>query len=255
MIDLFDLYEETCATVNTVQGGHIRPHRNFTKWVNTISMDLFKEFYREFETSQVIPDELDIFLRSTNMIVTPTPGQMFDVVKFPDEYKFFASARLRTYQNRCYANPSMEVAIMGDKVMDEDERQQYLLEADQLISEIGITKKTNNRWEALTSRKTFRPSLTDPYCTQFDGGLKIAPKNTGMIVVDYFRLPPDATFEYTIIGEGTEDEYIQYNATTSRKLEWANTMRPRFIAALKAKYGDMVANQSLYEHGTIEGRK
>jgi hypothetical protein len=252
MIDLFDLYDEFCGTVNTVQGGHVRPNRNFVKWCNTISKEIFVEEFKAFETAEIISDELGTFLKSVNAIVTPMRGQMWDLVKLEAEYQYFASARIRLFQNQCYADN--ELAFKAKDVIDQDEREQLILDAESNIEEIGITKKTNNRWEAITRRKTNKPSFDKPYCTRFDGGLKVAPKNIGVIILDYFRMPAEATFEYTVINEGLESEYIQYNGSSSKPLEWPATLRAKFIARLKQKYAGMTGDQGMYEQGSLEKR-
>ncbi len=261
-IDSFQLFEKLCGKVNTHQGGNIRPHRNFLDWVNDIRLEVFEEEYAAWEKNQIVSDRLSPFLKSINIVVSGVPNQMWDVVKLPADYEHFSSARIwKRGEQVCGCNTCDTIdGKTGQKttcqyVLDDDERERLQSQSDGNLCEITIEKVPNNRWGALCSHATLSPMKTGiPKCTQFDGGLKVAPKGSGIIILDYFRLPKKATFDYTIINPNTEDEYIQYNANTSQKLEFTELLIPEFLDRLQKRYGTYIRENGLYEQGEADRR-
>lgn len=262
MIDSFQLYEKLIGKVNSHQGGHVRPHRNFLDWVNDIRLEIFEEEYRAWEKNQIISDRLSPFLKSMNIIVTGVSNQMWDVVKLPVDYEHFASARIwKRGDEACGCNSCATIDGSTGKeaackfVLDDDEIQKMKEETDGQLCEISIDKVDNARWGAICKHATLSPQKTGiPKCTQFDGGLKIAPKGTGIIILDYFRLPTPATFDYTILNAGLENEYIQYNSVTSKKLEFTSLLIPEFLDRLQKRYGTFVREPGLYEQAETDRR-
>lgn len=262
MIDIFELYEKCVGKVNTHQGGHIRPNRNFVDWVNDIRLEIFEELCAEYEKTQMISDRLSPFLKSKNIIVSGVSNQMWDVVKLPADYEHFASARIWKRNDvacGCFTCGTIDGATGEDAAcknwMDADDIAKAKEESDSQIVEISIEKIDNNRWGAVCSHRTLSPQKTGkPKCTQYEGGLKLAPKGTGVIILDYFRLPQKATFDYTILNPNTETEYIQYNASTSKKLEFTELLIPEFLDRLQKRYGTFVREPELYNQGELDRR-
>lgn len=262
MITSFQLWEKFCGKVNTHQGGHVRPNRNFIDWVNDIRLEIFEEEYKAWEKSQIITDRMSPFLRSVNIVVTGVASQMWDVVKLPADYEHFSSARIwKRGDEACGCNDCETIdGKTGQKteckfVLDKDEMELARQEADSKLCEISIDKVDNARWASLCNHKTLSPQKTGvPKCTQFDGGLKIAPKGTGIIILDYFRLPREATFAYTITNPNTENEYIQYDANNSVTLEFSQLLIPEFLDRLQKRYGTFVREPGLYEQGEMDRR-
>lgn len=246
MITLFDLWENFIGEVNTHQGGHVKPNRNFKNWCNTISKDIFNDLYAEYEKTRVISTMLNPFLVVKNVVVTGIPNQMWDQVVKPSNYNYFASARRLTKNGKsCGCNVYDTIDSAGketecDQYIDEDELQALQMQADNNLCEVVIDKVKTNQWAAVCQHKTKGPTIEKPKCAEYDGGLMIAPKNMGIIILSYFRKPKEATFEYTITNPGAENEYIQYNSSTSQPLEWDDKMMPEFLSRLKDKYGVFV---------------
>lgn len=259
MISLFDLWEEFIGTVNTHQGGHVKPNRNFVMWVNSISKDLFKEKCEDYQKSQILSDDITIFLKTVNINVPLVPNQMWDLIKTPPDYEFFADARV--YRRGAGDNAKACGCIVYDTIdgktgdkgqctdyIDEDELAAMQAQQDANLCEVGINKVPTNRWQAICEHRNLKPTVNNPKCTQFDKGFKIAPKGIGVIILDYFRAPAKATFDYTILNPGLENEYIQF-AATSLPLEWKSTMVPEFIAQLQKKYGRFVREPQIEQAG------
>jgi hypothetical protein len=262
MITLFDLWEKFIGKANTHQGGHARPHRNFQQWVNDISVEIFEEEYQVWEKTQVISDRLMPFLKSANIIVNPVGGQMWDLVKFPADYQHFSSARVIRKDNKSCGDSEL-VTLDGrdgctevkcEFMIDADEKKRLQQQADDSIKEIVITKIKNNKWAGLLDHESDRPSWNSPACTQFDQGLKVAPKALGVIILDYLRLPVKGVFGYTIVDAGLETEYIQYDPNASTPLEWSETLINEFLNRLLKNYGTFTRDEMLYQHGENEKR-
>lgn len=255
MITSYELWQQFIGKVNTHQGGHVRPHRNFVDWLNAISLALFEEEYAVWEKTQQITDRLMPFLNSVNVLVTSTPGQMWDLVTLPTGYEHFSSARIYKKKDLYCGDRSLNT-IDGNSgkesrcnnYIDEDDKELLKRQQDANICEITIGKVKNNQWGAICEHKTKKPSHSNPICTQYKNGLKIAPKGIGIIVMDYFKLPTKCTFDYTITDPGTENEYIQYDIN-SIPLEWSQTMINEFLTRLQKNYGTFVREPILYEQG------
>jgi hypothetical protein len=248
MITSFDLWEKFIGKANTHQGGHVRPHRNFIHWVNDISFAIFEEEYALWEKTQVISDRLMPFLRSVNIVVTPVGGQLFDLVSLPKDYEHFSSARIIRRNGDACGDQSLPTVSSKDgctevkcsNYIDEDDKKLLEQQADDKLKEVVITKIKNNKWAGLLDHEFDRPTWDVPACTQYEKGLKVAPKRLGVIILDYLRLPSKCTFDYTIINAGLETEYIQYNPDTSQPLEWSQTLINEFVDRLKKDYGTYV---------------
>jgi hypothetical protein len=255
MIDVFDLYERFCGKVNTHQGGHARPHRNFLNWVRDINVTLFKEYYKVFEKTQNVSDVLTPFLRSRNVVITGRPGQMHDLIRKPADYERLAHIRIYyrggiTLGKRgldtcnCEGQPTECPAYV-----DDDLQEMLQANADAELKEITAEKLDNGRWGALAARVSKKASVTNPKVTQYDEGLKILPKGLGVVILDYFRLPATPTMNYTIIDEGLETERIQYNRATSQPLEWSETLIDEILSRLEIAYGVHSRNQLVLAQG------
>ncbi len=264
MLDLFNIYEQFIGTVNTHQGGHVKPNRNFTQWVNTISIDIFKDMCEEYQRSQVMSDELTIFLKTVNVIVPRVTGQMWDTIVKPKDYEYFASAKVFRRSGDtdtsvgCSAFPVIDGrdGKPGDckDALSAEEMESASAGADDSLKEYAIKKIPTDRWAAACNHVNLAPTINNAKCTQYDKGFKLAPKSLGIILLDYFRAPLPGTFDYTLLNPGAEDEYIQYNAGTSNPLEWKDTMLPEFLARLQKKYGRFVREQVIEQAGKDDSK-
>lgn len=275
MIDLFEMYEELSGSVNTQQGGHVRPYRNFLQWANAISLGLFEEKFAAWSKSQKVVDDLARpFLRSANVVVTRSNSN-YGVVAFPGDYAHFSSAR---HYRAAGSDETLAIADLetfdecGKKVDIDKERPSYIneetwhamksqekvAERKATIAEVEVSglKETtidlisNDRWGAVMEHRFMRPKLADPKMTQYDAGFKVAPAGVTMIVMDYLRMPLPATFVYTVApgdvltGRG---EYVIYDKTKSQQLEWSSLIRNEFLVRLEKKYGKYIREGFIWQ--------
>jgi hypothetical protein len=251
MIDLFELYESLQARVNSQQGGHIRPNRNFMKWVNETNLDLFEELYEDFEKSQNISDKLTPFLVTVNIVFTPNKGAGYDQITKPKDYGRYGTMRAYKRSGAFCGLPGMPCLDCNFKpapcpdILTEDEIEQISASQDENLKEVPIEKIENSRWAAQSQRISKAPTVNSPKVTEYDKGFKILPKNLGVIVLDYFRLPVTPVFNYSLTGQGTENEIIQYNKSGSTQLEWNPTVISDFLDRLEAKYFKFIRQREM----------
>lgn len=240
-ITLFDLWEKFCGEYNTHQGGHVRPHRNFTNWVNAISISLFEEkFTGAWEKNQKIIDDLGRpFLKVAAL--SPVASGQHDVIPFPSDYAHFSAARYYYTdgkQQGCIACKPDPKSPQGS----EDFTYETFKPAEGLIEQ-EITMVKSDKWGPMMKHIVKRPTINSPKMTQFDGGFRLAPKGIGTIYMDYLRKPKPATFMYTL-GPGDQ---IVYDANNSQPLEWTELVINEFLAALGVKYGKFIREGFIYQ--------
>jgi hypothetical protein len=256
MIDLFDLYERFRARVNTHQGGHASPQRVFLGWVKDINIELFNEYYKAYEKNKDISDKLSPFYQTFNVVVTSLQGQMYDLIKRPAGYSRIGSIRIYRIGDMCAGYKGNKTIDCNGvettecpTLLDQDELFQLQASQDAKRKEIEVDRLDSARWGALSKRISKGPTIDAPKFTLYDQGFKIAPKRLGVVIVDFFRLPVEPTFAYTIINPGQEDEAIQYNQAQSVKLEWDPTLIPEFLSRLEVLYGAYIRNPLLMQQG------
>lgn len=257
-IDLFQLYQLTAATVNTQQGGHLRPERNFLSWVNEISKEIFNEKIKDWEKSQTIDDDLAIsFLRSVNVTITKNSGRGFDVLAYPEDYSNFSSARMLVLDSSGETCPEPNNDCMDcttgkiTPYVDPDDAELEILNQNSNYTERNLDKIDNQRWGTALTHRLKAPTFKKPAITQFDGGFKVAPANLGIIVLDYFKRPIDAVFAYTV----DSNDQIIYNKLNSVQLQWTDMMIPEFVSRLKKRYASFVGDNDKYSQAAVEQKQ
>lgn len=287
MITSFELYQKICGNANTQQGGHIKPNTNFIDWVNDTSFALFEEkFASSWEKSQKIDDDLaQPFLKSINIEVKAVPGAGYGIIKYPEDYGHFSTARFflskesdkdgsegflcgcdfHTADGKVVKDQKCKPAFISQEVWDIMETQKDAedkKDGNEIIQEkfeeIEIDKVVNSRWGALCKHRFNKPTKKKPKITQFDGGFKIAPAGIKVIVLDYLRKPNKATFEYTVIaGDPTtgKGDTIVYNANSSKPLEWSDLAINEFTNRIEKKYGKFIRNDFLWQTSEADRSK
>jgi hypothetical protein len=266
-IDVFDLYEELCGAVNTQQGGHVRPHRNFLQWVNQTSLSLFEEKFAVWSKSQKITDDLaKPFLKSINVEVKAV-NSSYGVAPFPEQYAHFSAARyVKAGEVVGVPNTSIETIDCCGKAVDLKERPRFIsdavwqvLQAQEIkdnpdpqpaFREITIELISNDRWGSCIDHRLTHPTMSKPKMTQFDEGFKVAPAEVPMIKLDYLRMPKDATFFFTVAppdaltGRG---DYMIYDKDKSTPLEWSMLVKNEFLTRLEKKYGKYIREDFIWQ--------
>ena len=254
MIPIDQLYQSFRGRINEHQGGHARIS-DFVNWVNEISLKLFSDMVKEYQKTQFLSDELTRFLKTLNASVSANSGTMWDIVKLPSGYENFAAARIIKKGGKSIGckgalecKDGEATTNVCDEYIDEDELIRLRMDNDKAICEVDVELIDTDRWGAVCSHVRRKVTCANPKITQFSEGFKIYPKGCGtVIVMDFFRLPAKAIYNYTVINPQQENEYFQYNAVGSVNLEWSEKMIPVFLDKLQEKYSIFVQNDSLYQ--------
>lgn len=242
MIDLFDLYNSFISVVNSHVGGWFRPQTDFTKRCNDISKKLWVKWTREAEKSQEAKDNLMPFLRSKNIIVS-TSGPYGKFIA-PNDYGRYASARLIVAGGACFPDKSIDggKCEQGEFKTQEELTDEYF----DSVKQVDVELIDDQKWGAVNSHLTKKPTLSKPKIRQIDNGFEVAPRKVSVIVLDYYVEPKEATFVYTIspgnVQTGSGDQII-YDSKNSDPLEWPATVRNEFLNELAISYGIFVKDQ------------
>lgn len=242
MIDLFDLYNSFKSVVNSHVGGWYRPQTDFTKRCNDISKKLWVKWTRQAEKAQEVKDNLLPFLKSKNIIVATTgPYGRFSI---PKDYGRFAAARIIVANDTCYPDKSVN---NGQCEQGEFKTQQELTdEYFDSVKQYDVELIDDQKWGAVNSHLTKKPTLLKPKIREIDNGFEVSPRKVSVIVFDYYVEPKEATFVYTIspgdVQSGSGDQII-YDENNSQKLDWPATVRNEFLNELASSYGLFIRDQ------------
>lgn len=260
MIDLFDLYNRFNSDVNTFQGGSIRPERDFEKIVNSISQDIWNDWTAQAEKTQEINDGLNPFLKSVNIIVSPASGN-YGIATFPKDYGRYSVARVLLHKETgekelsCVCDTSKdqfedgECTGHGDKETPEQKQARIEKYKDGIIEGL-CTKVESSKWASMLDHKSKCPTFEEPGVTQFDKGLKVAPRKVSVIVLDYYIKPAYAKFIFTIATGNPQTgagDYMIYDKVASTQLEWPETMIPYFLERLSTWYSKYTRDAQLFQ--------
>ena len=255
-LNIFDLWQSIMSEVNVQQGGNMRPQIDYQNWVNAINMELFHEKAAAAELNDMIDDDLAPFLQSVYTMIIPQPGQAWGLMPRPTSatnpklnYVYFAGCKVMR------AVPEKIAIADGDgnclPYNDKDYAALRAKFAATNVIECTVKKLDEQRWESALGHRFKKPTFNNPKMVQFAGGFKVAPVGIGGAVLDYYRLPQDCVFAYTI-GAG---DIIQYNAAGSIQLEWGENLKNEFLTRLKKKYAIYVRETQLYDQAVNDKRE
>lgn len=252
MIDIFDLYNKFCADNNTFQGGFVRPERDFVNLVNTTQFDIWNDWTASAEKTQEINDGLAPFLISLNILVKPSTGN-YGIAAYPKdknkEYGRYSVARVLSHKEECLCEDGKDIYDGGEcKPETEEEKKARNEKYKDGITEVLCTKVESSKWASLLEHKTKCPTFENPAVTQFNEGLKVAPRKVSVIVLDYYKKPTPAKFAYTLAPGNPQTgagDYIVYDKNNSVQLEWSETMIPYFIKRLSDAYAKYTRDPQL----------
>ena len=249
MIDLFDLWNDFKALVNTFQGGNYPPASVFTPAVNDISIELWNRWTREAEKSQEARDNLFWALKSKNLIVENS-NTYYGIATPPPDYGRFAAAKILIADDTTI--PSKEVD--NGKVLKKKELVDYKTDEEltedyyNTLSENNVENIDTQRWSACLKHLTKMPTFENPKLTQIDTYFKVAPRTVSVLVLDYYIAPTPAVFAYTVATPNVQTgdgDFIIYDKNNSVPLQWSPTVKNEFLMALGEKFGLYTRDQFL----------
>lgn len=256
MIDLFDLYNRFCSENNTYQGGLFRPERDFQRAANSISLEIWNEWTAQAEKSQEIQDELSVFLKSVNVIVQSTT-QNYGLLTYKKDYGRYSSARILIHEDHTICDDDLDMCqtVGGECTPNnhketETESQTRTEKYKDGITEFPIYLISNSKWASILTHRTKKPTFEEPAMTQYEGGFKVAPRQATVVIFDYYIKPSNATFKYDIAPGNPQTgagDYIIYNESKSKKLEWRESMIPEFLERLSKVYSKYTRDSLLFQ--------
>jgi hypothetical protein len=196
------------------------------------------------EKSQQIRDFLFPLLISRNIIVKPK-NSYYGFLDKPKDYGRWGSARIWTIKEQCV--PCAEVdngKCEGWKSQEEINEEYY-----KNIEEAQIDLIDEQRWAACLKHLTKKPTLAKPKMTQIDGGWRVAPRTVSVVALDWYKVPKDGEFKYTIAAGNPQTgagDYIIYD-TSSQQLEWPEMVLNYFVWHLGSRYGLFTNNQLILQ--------
>jgi len=241
MLSLLQIWNSFQGYVNTFQGGWYRPNTDFQPAVNDISKQLWEDWTAQAEKSQEIKDHLAPFLKSKNSIVS-SQTSTYGVLKYPDDYGRFSSARIILHNEKCVPCPDVDNGECEGFQTQEEVTDQYFDNLTQVIVELV----DNQKWAGCLNHLTKKPTLEKPKMTQYQSGWNVAPRKVSVIALDYYVRPKEGTFVYTVAPGDTNTgagDYLIYNENLSVKLEWPETVLNEFVVRLGERFGLFTRDQ------------
>ncbi len=255
-IDIGDLWYTFLTLVNVSQNGQVPP-TVFQNWVNSLSVELFREYFNSYELVQQASDELKIPFLQTALIspVAQSYGN-YSIIPNPVNYEYFSRMSILRQKDenkckcgealpeidesgKCYGYNDPDIVAMRQKFAANN----LVLKPVQLID--------NQRWDSCEEHDTKGPTWDAPKITQTAGGFKISPAGVQKVLLDFLATPGDCIFVYTI----SVDDILIYNKAGSTQLQWSNILKEVFLTRLQKKYGIYVNSGEIYQMGNEDKKQ
>lgn len=246
-LDIYDMWQSTMSLCNVQQNGQIRPVTDFLSWYNSVNVEKFHEKAGKFQLGQQVTDELNPFHKTVIIPIQRVPGRNYGVAILPADYEYLTDVRVIAQKEEFVCGSLDKLPIIdgaGKSVQYADPDYAQMI---QQFANMGVVENTINmvdaqRWGACLTHPDKGPTASEPKCTQDSTGIKVAPVGVAGIVLDYFRTPRNATFNYTI-----SNDIVIYNQIGSVQLEWTNVIKNEFLVELVKKYAAYVGDNALYQ--------
>lgn len=181
-INDFKVYTENIIA-NKNQSGNTLTIPEFNILAHRAQMMVFEKDRLIFLKTQESSDFLDCFLKST----TINPNGLTGFSPYPTDFQH--TAAVRSY----YVRPA------GNSV------------------EVKVEEVKNTDWGEIYSSQLQQPTKRFPKYSEFNDKYRFLPKNIGIVMLDYYKLPVAPIWGYTIVN----NEPV-YSANASTDFEWQN---------------------------------
>ena len=164
----------------TQQGATVSPSQ-FNLLCNRAQMQLFEHDRALFLQTGVSTNFLEFFFKNQTVSV-PSTG----VLPYPSD--FFQTGAIRSY----YIPPSTGVGL-----------------------EVPVENVKDTNWGAVISSQLVTPTKQFPKYSEFRLEYRFAPKNIGIVMIDYFNKPVEPVWGFTVVSGRPV-----YDPATSTDFEW-----------------------------------
>ncbi len=243
MIDIFNLYQNFNSMYNTHQAGFFRPVRDFIPAVHAESLNIFNILGQRLQKNQATMDMLNPFIKSMNIAIIKMPA--IEYAPTPPDYVYYSDSRILMEKEKICGQKDCDLLKNGDCIPFSEVDPGFFTDTSEFES-IPVRLIMNSKWSDVTTHANRGPKMgtnsgnSRIYCTQTVVEKKmvfeILPKNIGVIVLHYYRLPQAPVFSYSERTNGP-DVYMDYNQALSKQLEWGENMVPIFLHRLGKRYG------------------
>jgi len=239
MIDSYELYQDFKTWVNTQQGGFFPPQTIFIKVANIASLKLWNKYTAIAEKSQEIKDNLLPFLIGKN-VIAKTKNSFYGVFEPPEDYGRFATAKiLVTKDGATVPDKNIDDGKCCNGIIDKEMEESMAEKYYNTVIESEVQMIDNQRWSACLKHLTKFPTYDRPKMTQINKVFQVAPRDVGVIVLNYYKKPTPATFVYTQatpdLNTGAGGQVI-YNRQQSIPFEWSETVKNELLGMIKEVY-------------------
>lgn len=246
--NLFTIFQALISEVNVQQSGQIRPVEDFVRWLNTVSLDMFRDYTADAEITQLNADTLAPFRQSVNIQIQQIAGSRFGFIPNPTDYEAYSSMRILRHKEATTCAMDNTLPCITDKgkclqVVDSDYAAMEQKYAGTNLIELTVNLIDNQRWGSCLDHITKGPTFDNPKATQKKGGFFIAPAGLSVVVLDYYKTPTPYIFAYTI---DPATDIIVYDAGNSQQSEWSEGMQNEILTRLRKKYGVHVGDEKQY---------
>jgi hypothetical protein len=244
-ISICQIYTDFKGANNTWRQGHFRP-QSFEFALHDTQIEIFNKLVEGLGNSQTIDDRLRPFIKSAQVSIKMVSRG--GLISYPKDYSRFSNLRFFSKtefgKGVSICDNSDEKTNIICRPLREEEKVDDLAEK---FFERQITKVDNQRWGSVCSHKFIGPSLTNPYCTQYNDGFKVLPKEIGYAILDYVAIPERPIFKYT-----KDADHNIICSKDCKNLLWNDEVIPDFMSRLNKKYASYNGNAQKYAEGEKE---
>lgn len=234
---------------NTSQAGFYRPRPDFELAAHEASLDIFNTLAAHMGQSEKIDTWLMPFTKTVNIAVKHVTSRSY--IPKPADFEYYSSSRVIVGRDKLLCKDGCDL-LDGDCVTEYAELDKSMFATDEVeYEEHEAELVKSSRWAAATSHVTKGPKISKPYLKLLDDGYQVAPKEVGVIVMDYLRKPVAPVFDYTEEQVG-EDVYLRYKKDTSKQLEWSEVLIPVFLYRIGKRYGLTIKDQLVLQVSNID---
>jgi hypothetical protein len=233
MIRIDKLYEDFSSLNNIGQGGFFRPVADFVPAMHEASLEMFNILAAQQKKTQKVEDALLPFVKAASITVEKI-GRNY-IAMYPKDYKYYKAGGIIATDEKAFAEEDTEVWQGGECMLSEEQKADFFPKNED-YNRYPLTKILANQWNGLISHPNRKPTFFYPFIVQRDIGFEVAPKEIGVIVIDYYRLPKEPVYNYDEIVQ-KPDLFISFKEEGSVHLEWGEEMIPAFLYRMSKRYG------------------
>lgn len=241
MITVCDIYDDFKNIYNTWRSGHV-PSKKFVSWLYNAIIEIQNDLVKQFEIDQKVTDDIRGFITSVNVRIDGSDS----VIKYPKDYRYFASLRYFTRDGKPTLCSDMKLLTESGKCrnLKPDEKKECAPSYE--LVEKSIKKVDNQRWADAIQSGFIKGAKS----TQYNSGFKVHPNDINIVILDYIAIP-----DRPVLNIKLDDRQNATCAAGSSTLHFGYEMMPKILALLKQQAGSFHRKTEKYQEGQLERKK